>query len=108
MSLVVLRSLPKWLNIVLDINGILCHCVEQATTKRMPLVNDVKLEILLSMVPTIIKPKGVFKHPGLSEFLIAISKFAAHVVIWNSMKRSTVEIIVGYLFRCIPRPFDVG
>jgi hypothetical protein len=29
-SSIVLRSPPKWLNIVLDKNGILCYCMEKA------------------------------------------------------------------------------
>jgi hypothetical protein len=33
---------PKWLNIVLDINGILCHCMEKKATIRMPFVNSVQ------------------------------------------------------------------
>jgi hypothetical protein len=41
-SSVVLTSPPKWLNIVLDINGILCHCMEKAATRRMLFMNDVK------------------------------------------------------------------
>jgi hypothetical protein len=26
----------KWLNIVLDINGVLCQCVEKSTAKKQP------------------------------------------------------------------------
>jgi hypothetical protein len=42
MSSVVSISPPKWLNIVLDINGILCHCMEKAATRGILFVNDVK------------------------------------------------------------------
>jgi hypothetical protein len=38
----VLIGPPKWLNIVLDINGILCHCMEKKATNRMPFVNSVQ------------------------------------------------------------------
>jgi hypothetical protein len=79
---------PKWLNIVLDINGILCHCMEKKATIRMLFVNSVQ-------------------QPSLHEFLTTISKFAARVIIWSSMKRSTVEEIVHYLFRGLPQPFEV-
>jgi hypothetical protein len=41
-SSVVSTSPTKWLNIVLDINGILCHCMEKAATRGMLFVNDVK------------------------------------------------------------------
>jgi hypothetical protein len=98
---------PKWLNIVLDINGILCHCMEKKATNRMPFVNSVQQGIHSSTVPTIVGPKAVFTRPGLHELLTAISKFAARVIIWSSMTRSTVEEIVHYLFRGLPQPFEV-
>jgi hypothetical protein len=41
-SSVVSTSPPKWLNIVLDINGILCHCMEKAAIIGMLFMNDVK------------------------------------------------------------------
>jgi hypothetical protein len=98
---------PKWLNIVLDINGILCHCMEKKATNKMPFVNSVQQGIHLSTVPTIVGPKAVFTRPGLHEFLIAISKFTAKVIVWSSMKKSTIEEIVPYLFRGLPQPFKV-
>jgi hypothetical protein len=54
-SSVVSTSPPKWLNIVLDINGIPCHCMEKAATRGMLFVNDVKQGIHSSMVPTIVE-----------------------------------------------------
>ena len=106
-SSIVSTSPPKWLNIVLDINGIFCHCMEKAAIRRMLLVNDIKQGIHSPTVPTIIEPKAVFMRPGLHEFLSTISEFAAYVFIWSSMKRSTVENIVQYLFRSLPLPFDI-
>jgi hypothetical protein len=98
---------PKWLNIVLDINDILCHCMEKKATNRMPFVNSVQQRIHSSMVPTIVGPKAVFTWPGLHEFLTAINKFTAKVIIWSSMKRSTIEEIVPHLFHGLPQPFEV-
>jgi hypothetical protein len=106
-SPVVLMTKAKWLNIVLDINGILCHCMEKAGASRMPFLYDVKQGIHSSTVPTIVGPKVVFTRPGLLEFLTEISKFAARIFIWSSMKRSTVDKIVDYLFRGLPLPFDI-
>jgi hypothetical protein len=97
-STVVSASPPKWLNIVLDINSILYHYMEKAAMKRMPFMNDVKQGIHLSTVPTIVRPKAAFKCLGLLEFFTTISKFAARIFIWSSMKTSTVEKIVDYLF----------
>lgn len=106
-SFIVMRSPPKWLNIVLDINGILYHCMEKAAMNRMSFVNDVKQRIHLSMVFTIVGPKAIFTHPGLLLFLNAITKFVAHVFIWSSMKKSTVEDIVNYYFRSLPLLFEI-
>jgi hypothetical protein len=106
-SPVVLTTKVKWLNIVLDINGILCHYKEKVGTSRMPFVYDERQGIHSSMVPTIVGPKAIFVRPGLLEFLIEISKFAVCIFIWSSMKRSTVNKIVDYLFRGLPLPFDI-
>ena len=97
----------KWLNIVLNINGILCHCMEKKATNKMPFMNSVQQRIHSYMVPTIVEPKAVFTRLGLHEFFIAISKFATRVIIWSSMKKSTVEEIVHYLFHGLPQPFEV-
>jgi hypothetical protein len=106
-SFVVSTSPPNWLNIVLDINGVLCLCMEKAATRRMLFVNDVKQGIHSPTVPTIVGLKAVFMRPSLHEFFTTISEFAARVLIWSSMKRSTVEKIVQYLFRCLALPFDI-
>ena len=104
---VVLTTKAKWLNIVLDINGILCHCMEKAGMSKMPFVYDVEHGIHLSTVPTIVVSKGVYTCLGLLKFLTEISKFTAHIVIWNSMKRSNVQKIVEYFFCSLPLPFDI-
>jgi hypothetical protein len=95
------------MNIILDINGILCHCMEKAGTSRMPFVYDERQGIHSSMVPMIVGPKVVFTRPGLLEFLTEIRKFATRIFIWSSMKRSTVDKIVDYLFHGSPLPFDI-
>jgi hypothetical protein len=93
-SSVVLTSPPKWLNVVLDINGILCHCMEKVATRGMLFMNDVKQGIHSPTVPTIVGPKAVFMRPSLHEFFTTISEFATRVLIWSLMKKSTVEKIV--------------
>jgi hypothetical protein len=106
-SPVVLTTKAKWLNIILDINGILCHCMEKAGASRMPFLYDVKQGIHSSTVPTIVGPKAIFTSPGLLEFFTEISKFAARIIIWSLMKRSIVDKIVDYLFCSLPLPFDI-
>jgi hypothetical protein len=75
-SSVVSTGPPKWLNIVLDINGILCHCMEKKATNRMLFVNSVQQGIHLFTVPTIVGLKAVSTRPGLHEFLTTINEFA--------------------------------
>ena len=98
---------PKWLNIILDINGILCHCIEKKATNKIPFVNSVHQQIHSSIAPIIIGPKGVFTRPSLVDFLTTISKFVARVIIWSSMKRSTVQEIVHYFFHGLPPLYEV-
>ena len=59
--------------------------------RRMLLINDMKLKVFSSTIPTIVKLKGVIMRLSLHDFLTAISNLIVHVVIWSLMKRSTVE-----------------
>ena len=68
--------------------------MEKAATKRMLFVNDVKKGIHSPTIPAIVEPKAIFMRLGLNEFFTMISKFATCILIWSSMKRSTVEKIV--------------
>lgn len=70
MSLIVLKRLPKWLDIVLNINSILYCCVEKAVAKRMSLVIDVKLGIFSSIISTIVGIKDVFTSSNFFEFFL--------------------------------------
>jgi hypothetical protein len=69
-SSVVLTSTSKWLNIILDINDILCHCMEEAAKNRMPFINFVNQRVHSSMVPTIVELKAIFMRRGLMSFLV--------------------------------------
>jgi hypothetical protein len=80
-SSVVSTGPPKWLNVILDINEILYHCMEKKAANRMLFVNSVQQGIHSSMVPSNVGPKAIFTQPGLYEFLSVISKFAAKVII---------------------------
>jgi hypothetical protein len=80
-SRVVLTTPAKWLNIVLDINGMLCHCIEKAGMSRMHFLCDVRQGIQSSTISTSVGPMAIFTHPSLLVFLIEINKFAAHIFI---------------------------
>ena len=55
--------------------------MEKAGTSKPPCVYDVEHGIHSSTVSTIVGPKAVYARPGLLNFLIEISKFAARIVI---------------------------
>ena len=58
-------------------------------------------------IPTLVDPKGVYCCPCVHEFLHFISGFATRVVVWSSMKRSTIELITSFLFHDLPFPFAI-
>ena len=81
--------------------------MEKVEMSEMAFVYDVKYGIHSSTVSMIVGPKAIFTRSGLLKFLTKISKLAACIVIWSSMKRSTVQKIVEYLFCYLPLPFDI-
>ena len=58
-------------------------------------------------IPTLIGLKGVYCCPRVCEFLCCISGFAAHIVVWSSMKRTTVEYIAHFFFHDLPSSFAI-
>ena len=97
----------KWLNIVLDLSGVLCQCVERSSARRHRRTLCEDQHVYSLQIPTLVGPKGVYCHPRVREFLRFISGFAAWVVVWSSMKRSTVELIARFLFHDLPSPFAI-
>ena len=101
------RPPSKWLNIVLDLNGVLCQCVERSSARRHRRAPREDQHVYSSWIPTLVSPKGVYCGPCVREFLYFISGFAARVVVWSSMKRSTVGLIAHFLFHDLPSPFAI-
>ena len=60
-----------------------------------------------SHIPTLVGPKGVYYRPCVRDFLCLIGTFAARILIWSSIKTSTVELIVRYLFHGLPPSFGI-
>jgi hypothetical protein len=81
--------------------------VEKSTAKKQLRQYDRNLNLFSSTVPMIVGPKGVYTPPGLAQFLVRIREITAHIIIWNFMKRSTVEDVVKYLFNGLPQPFEI-
>lgn len=96
----------KWLNIVLDLNGVLCQCMPKSYAAKMK-PYEFKDNVLCHRVPTIIGYKAVEDRQHVAEFLVELSKFAGRVVVWTSMMKNNAEPIVEHLFRSSKAPFDI-
>ena len=73
----------------------------------MSFMNSVHLWIHSSTAPTIVRLKVIFTLLGLLEFFTTINKFATRIIIWSSMKKSTIEEIIHHLFRGLLQPCEV-
>ena len=85
------RPSSKWLNVVLNLNGVLCQCVQRSAAIQHGHTFCEDQHLYSSEIPTLVGPKGVYCRPRVQEFLCFIGDFAAHIVIWSSMNRATVE-----------------
>ena len=83
-----------WLNIVIDLNGILCTCVPAWAAKGS---RSHDLGVHSPTVPIEVGKKLVWVRPGCSDFLSRLSAFAT-LTVWSSMMTSTTKDICDYLF----------
>ncbi|KAG0504380.1 hypothetical protein KC19_N037900 [Ceratodon purpureus] len=88
------RPQSGWLNVVLDLNGILC-----SSTPNWPGKSFVShdLSIHSASKPAVVGPKLVCVRPNCADFLRRLSAFAT-ITVWSSMKTSTTKMICDYLF----------
>ena len=101
------RPSSKWLNIVLDLNGVLYQCVEKFGASRHGQTFCEDQHVYSLWIPTLVGPKGMYCRPRVREFLCFISGFAAWVVVWGSMKRTTIELIARFLFHDLPSLYAI-
>jgi hypothetical protein len=99
-SVVLNRRPQRWLNIVLDINGILCETARAYAFPR----GSGNPTAFSCTVPACIGPKSVYTRPGVRAFLADISSISNSIIVWSSMRKSTVVEIAKYLFSDIPSP----
>ena len=99
------RAVSRWLNVVLDLNGILCVCTKYRFLPRIVAWNP-EFAPHSSSVPARIGPKAVYIHPLCSTFFSALSGFA-DITIWSSMCKLPVQKICEYLFRRLPMPLHI-
>ena len=95
----------KWINVILDLNGILCVAEEWESKGSIKKFNH-QSEPHSATMPTIVGPKAVYVWLGCLAFLVELQKIAFFSV-WSSMKKTTVEKISKYLFRGGQMPVSV-
>ena len=69
------KAVSRWLNVVLDLNGILCVCEEYRFLPKIQAWNS-ESNPHSSSIPAKIGPKAVYVRPSCSTFLRAMSDFA--------------------------------
>ena len=99
------RAVSRWLNVILDLNGILCVCEEYRFLPKIQAWNP-KSNPHSSSVPAKIVPKAVYVRPSCSTFLRAVSDFA-DITIWSSMREPTTRQICEYLFKGLRMPLHI-
>jgi hypothetical protein len=80
-------NVPQWLNVILDLNGVLCSCIQKSTVTRCG--SQQKLFygegfIHSATIPTSVGPKAIYVRPGVATFCRRVSGFA-DIKVWSSM-----------------------
>lgn len=96
----------KWLNIVFDLNGVLCQCAMKSSVKHMKTYH-VHDNVFCHWVPTIVAAKAVYVRPYVREFLRVVNDITEKTVIWSSMMKSNSEHVAQFLFAGGRWPYDV-
>ena len=92
---------------MLDLNSVLCQCVERSIAIQHGRTFCKDQHLNSSHIPTLVGPKDVYCCLRAHDFLRFISRFAACILIWSSMKRSTVEQVSHYFFHDLPPRFAI-
>ena len=104
---IVPRQRKKWLNIVLEMNGVLGQCILKFELGRVRRVHEMRDNIFSHETPTIVGGKAVYARQNLREFLRQLSNIALRIVVWMSMVRSNADLVASYLFRGNPKPYRI-
>ena len=78
---IVPRQRRKWLNIVLDVNGVLGQCISKFELGRVHRVHEMRDNIFSHETPTIVGGKAVYARQNLREFLRQLSNIAVRIVV---------------------------
>jgi hypothetical protein len=88
--------------VVFDLNGIFCHCTPRFGD-MVAVPTWISQDCALDKKPALVGPKVVLPRMGYKHFWESMSAMF-HLCIWSSMKKSTVDLVVQYLFAGMPEP----
>jgi hypothetical protein len=91
---------PRWLNVILDLIGVLRSCIQKSTVTRRGLQQKnyyTEGFVHSATIPTYVGTKAIYVRPSLADFVRRVSEFA-DIMIWSSMMHSTTKQVVDYLF----------
>ena len=89
-------TVDKWLNVVMDLNGILCVCKDWKSNRNSKQYNDASAPHSAT-VGSIVGMKAVYVRPDCMTFLDELGKIAS-IIVWSSMKTSNIHGVIDYLF----------
>lgn len=90
------RAVDKWLNVVLDLNGILCVCEDWKSNRSTKQYSNSSMPHSAT-IGAIVGMKAVYVRPNCLNFLAELGKIA-RISVWSSMKSSNIQGVVNYLF----------
>jgi hypothetical protein len=96
----------KWLNVVFDLNGVLCQSALASYGEKFKPYR-VEEKVLCHRNPTLVGPKAVFARQNLAEFLREVSDIADRVIVWTTMVKRNAEGIAEHLFSGCRPPYDI-
>ena len=99
------KVVGRWLNVILDVNGILCVSKEKRLMPKDQGYNLVS-NAHSSVLPALVGPKAVFVRPHCLQFLRELN-LIANVSVWSSMALTTTKAVCDYLFRGVKSPFVI-
>jgi hypothetical protein len=90
----------KWLNAVMDLNGIICVCLEERLLSRRQ-TYVVGKNPHSGTVPFLVGPKTVYICLSCKRFFTELGN-VADITIWSSMRVSIVKSVCDLLFEDLP------
>nr|PNR49410.1 hypothetical protein PHYPA_011306 [Physcomitrium patens] len=90
------RAVDKWLNVVPDLNGILCVCEDWKSNRSTKQYSNSSAPHSAT-IGAIVGMKAVYVRPNCLNFLAELGKIG-RISVWSSMKSSNIQGFVNYLF----------